>query len=502
MYLASEYEYRRGLANRLLDENVIDFCLTDHLPWTESPKHDDRIVEIDHRPSHIAEYDEVCDINELPAVSKELMEKMLPYESMAIKIGMRRLDKPTTEYEEEKRKYLQHLRYWNYMFDKYNINLVVTHCIPHSQGMYVKYGLAKVRNIPFLLWHANGTFINRLSWGDSLESIGAEVGKKYLELCKYSIENVILDDDIERDYEIIKCPPRRTSRERYDKRIIKSNIKNIDKGYKNQKKTYIRKLVRSIIRSIVKTQSLRYYREKEYWFRMNKRHFIAYRYYKKHNELSVRDYNRIAVAPDYSKEYVLYLPQVTPEANTMPLAGVFAEQYNSIQLLARAAQREGLYVYVKEHPHCPGRSKDFYREIVGIKNVRLIKTNEMSYDLMKNSIGVATQTGTCTWEALVMGKPVFVFGSGYHWKKCPGVYEIEDEEQGSRVIRDVLSGKFVFSEKEIKRYLYAFQLESLKEVSQEEEYKRVFDDNYKIPPFDLTDRVELIKKFIRQNNIK
>ena len=77
LYLASEYEYRRGLANRLIDENVVDFCLTDHLPWTYSPEHDDRIVEIDHRPSHLAEYDEVCDINELPAVSKELMEKIV-----------------------------------------------------------------------------------------------------------------------------------------------------------------------------------------------------------------------------------------------------------------------------------------------------------------------------------------------------------------------------------------------------------------------------------------
>ncbi len=500
LYLASEFEYSRGLANKLLDEHVIDFCLADHFPWDESPKHDDRIVEVDHRPSLHDEYDLVCDINEFPTVSKDLLEKMLPYESMAIAMGMRRLNYPTSEYGEEKKKYLQHVRYWNYMFDKYHINLIVTHCIPHSQGMYVKYGLARVKGIPFLMWHAEWTFKERRFWGSSLEGIGASIGQTYIRLCEEKKTDIELDEDIAKAYDIVGQEPDRNDRKKYDTSIIKRRTHLYERSYENQVKDYYRKYFRSVVRSLVKTHSLEMHKKQRGWFRLRRRHFSAYRFYKRHNECLLSEYNKMACNADYSQKYVLYLPQVFPEASVVPLAGVFSEQYNSVQILARAAEKAGICVYFKEHPHSPGRSWDFYDEIKSIKNVRFIKTSEFSYDLIKNSIGVATQTGTCVWEALKMKKPVFVFSQGYYWKKCPGVFEVTDEEQGADLIRSAMNGVEI-NDEDIRRYLYAIQLETIKDASTEEINKSAIDPSYMIQPIDLSDRVELIKRFIQKESI-
>ena len=500
LYLASEFEYRRGLANRLLEENIIDFCLTDHLPWTESPEHDERIVEIDHRPSANEEYDLVCNINEFPAVSKDLMEKMLPYESMAIRLGMRRLNHPTTEYEEEKRKYLQHLRYWNYMLDHYKINLIVTHNTPHSQGKYVVYGLAQVKNIPMLIWCKCGTFPERCFWGNSLKTMGASIGQKYLDLTSEQINNFVLEEDIIRGFESAKQAPVKYDRMVYDKRAGSELASFYKESYRSKKKEYYRQYIRSVVRSIIKTGNLRMHHKNDTWFRLCRRHFHAYKYYKKHIEGTLTDYNRLAKNSDILKKYILFLIQVFPEANLIPRAGVFADQYNSIQLLARAAEKADVCVYVKEHPHLAGRSKYFYDEIKSIPNVTMIKTTEYSYDLIQNSncVGVATQTGTCIWESLAMKKPVLIFGDGYYWKNCPGLFEIVDEDQGGEVIKRLVEGVSIKDE-DLYRYLYAIQLETMRDgCSPQEEKKRVFDSNYVVSEFDETERVALIKRFLKE----
>ncbi len=499
LYLASEYEYRRGLAHKLLEENVIDFCLTDHLPWTDAPASDDRIVTVNHNPSGNAEYSEVCDINELPALSKDLMEKMLPYESMAIKMGLRRFNYPTTEYEEEKRKYLQHLRFWNYMFDKYNINLIVTHCIPHSQGKFVVYALAKVRKIPMLIWHRS-LFDGRCFWGGSLEEIGKSVGEKYLELTKNGINDFVLDEDIQQAYSRWGMVKQEYKTEKKKRNVQQRNlVQNIyENGYKNQRNEYYKKSIRSKLRFLLKKESFEEHASKDIIFRLYRRQLRATKYYKKYQCCDVDEYNKIAGDPDYSKKFICFLPQVSPEASTIPLAGVFAEQYNSIQLLARAAEKEGVYVYVKEHPHNVYRSKDFYEQIVTIKNVKLIKTTVPSEELLKNCLAMATQTGSILLEALCQHKPSIVFGNGYYWKNCPGIFEMTDEDQGAELIGELING-IEIKDEDVKRYFYAIQLESIKEVSEFEETKRIQDDKYEITPFPLEDRVDLIKRFIQSN---
>lgn len=93
----------------------------------------------------------IVDFNEIPALSKELMEDMLPYESMCLKLGMRETGFPIAEYEEQKIMYHKHLRFWNYVIEKYNINSLYIDEVPHYQYTYIIYALAQVKKIPTLI---------------------------------------------------------------------------------------------------------------------------------------------------------------------------------------------------------------------------------------------------------------------------------------------------------------------------------------------------------------
>ncbi len=497
LYLASELEYRRGLAHRLIDEKIVDFCLADHLPWTDSPPKHDRIVTVNHDPSGNGEYSDICDLNEFPALSDELIKKMLPYESTAIHMGMRRYNYPTTEYDEEKRKYLQHLRFWNYFLDKYRINLIVTHCIPHSQGKYVVYGLSRVKGIPILIWHNDWVFEERCIWGSALGEIGKTIGENYERLVQNGMDKFELEDDIDKVYKSFNSEPNKDVNKERNRRTKKYYTGVFESGIRNQRRTYMKQFVRSVVRSLVKTGGLSLHSKKRLWFRLNRRHLHAVKYCKRHLCITDREYNRLASEPDYSEKYIVFLLQVYPEASVLPNAGAFSEQYTSIQLLSRIADKCGIVLYVKEHPHIPYRTKDFYDEISSIQNVRIIRYEVPSWDLIRYSVAVATQNGTCIFESLGQKKPVLVMGNGYFWKNRPGLFEIHDEYQGVEVVNKIINGISI-SDLDVKRYYYAVQLSSIKEEKKSETIKRLASDAYRVNKFCVDDRVDLIRRFINQ----
>ena len=105
------------------------------------------------------------------------------------------------------------------------------------------------------------------------------------------------------------------------------------------------------------------------------------------------DYRKLAEMPDFGEKYIYFPLQMTPEASTMPLAGEFKNQLLSIELLASAAEKFGLTVYVKEHWVQHNREAGFYKYLYNIKNVKLISLDANSLELTENSEIVASQTG-------------------------------------------------------------------------------------------------------------
>ena len=468
--------YGKDLSHELIKLDNVEFCYNaaEYYCYTEE---DGKIENFNQRLGRETIYDKVYDLNKLPALSKDLLEKMLPYESMIIKLSSRRIGFPTVDYEKEKRNYHKHLRFWNHILDEYKINMIFFEEFPHISYTYLIYCLGKIKGIPMLL--CNVTSIPGIRvYGTSIEDVGVNIHKYYESVCKnMSIEECCLSETVQEFYNKYTKPIKEIKEERKKNQFEKMELKRVTNynygsymGVNAFAKAF-RKRIHLIWMTVYQHKGKEWYRSHKDEIACIKEDSYKIRFYKKNNAMWLKQYNKMAIEPDYSKKYIYFGLQLTPEETTMPRAGVFSEQYTSIQLMARAAEKENVFVYVKEHFVQTFRDKEVYKLLKSIPNVRLIKTSESSFDLMSNSIAVATQTGTCILEGALLGKPALVVSEGCFWKGMPGVFEITNEEQGAQVIHKILSG-YHTEQNEIRKYFYAIQENTLKCYIQKEFWKQ------------------------------
>ncbi len=123
------------------------------------------------------------------------------------------------------------------------------------------------------------------------------------------------------------------------------------------------------------------------------------------------------------ERYVYFPLHLQPELTTAAQGGVFADQLLAVEALS-AWVPQGVAIYLKENPKQTEKQRGphFYQRLRALSNVRLLGRQENSADLIRNSVGVATITGTAGWEALFYGKPVLVFGAAWY-REFPGVVE-------------------------------------------------------------------------------
>lgn len=404
-------------------------------------------------------YDKICDLNSLPALSKQLLEAMLPYESMIIKMGRRREQYPSVEYEEEKRAYHKGLRFWEYIFKSRNITHVYTDTCPHYPYTYIIYSLAKIHGIPVMLHDVTSIPGAGIAMS-SVENAGHDIREFYETLSDsqdYELEGWTADywNKYSRPFtELIHDAKHSGSIRQVQTSAYRYYFAN-HLGLRGFAKHVLYPL-RLLASSVLKRKSLKYFTDRLSYVAWKWKTDKRISYFIRHDAMSMKQYNKIAENPDYSKKYIYFALQLNPEETIMPRAGVFAEQETSIQLIARAAQKHGVYVYVKEHYVQAYREREVYDMIRSIPNVKLIKTSVTSFELMEHCIAVSTQTGTCILEGVLHGKPALVTSSGYAWKGLPGVFEVTDEEQGSNIISQILTS-WKPDLRAVKRYFYAIQ---------------------------------------------
>jgi len=123
------------------------------------------------------------------------------------------------------------------------------------------------------------------------------------------------------------------------------------------------------------------------------------------------------------ERYVYFPLHLQPELTTAAQGGVFADQLLAVEALS-AWVPQGVAIYLKENPKQTEKQRGphFYQRLRALTNVRLLGRQENSSDLIRNSVGVATITGTAGWEALFYGRPVLVFGAAWY-REFPGVME-------------------------------------------------------------------------------
>lgn len=114
------------------------------------------------------------------------------------------------------------------------------------------------------------------------------------------------------------------------------------------------------------------------------------------------------------EKFFLYPLHFHPEASTSILASSYVNEYETIKNIAFNLP-EGYRLYVKDHISAWGYpSLSFYRKLAALPNVCVLAPFEPTKQLIKQSFGVVTLTSTVGYEALLLKKPVLLFGEVFY----------------------------------------------------------------------------------------
>lgn len=449
--------YQSRLLQAIDDEVHFNKCICTVKAADDLDVYDeDKYIPINYDICERNRYEEYYDMNSLLPLDKEILEKMLPYESTAMKMLVRNMERDIYTYDESKRLYLNHLRFWNHMFVTHKINYVVQVCVPHHCHDYIIYALAKIYGCGLMVNVATSIWNHWVPMTD-IYSDNDEIQASYREYCKES--QVELPDFVEHYYQSLLLENREVDKNLVNAGASRKKIIAIQKNVfhdfftvKSRWKRYKHLLKCWLTKEMFKKRT----RE-----RRSSRERIRYNYslYKraKIKQKSMKDinyYDALAKQPEYGKKYVIYYLQYQPEASTLPLAGVFVEQELVITLLACELKKMGIELWVKEHYVQPYRMKEYYDYLYSIPNVTLIKSSVDSKELMKNSIATATCNGTITQESIFNGKPVLVFGSGL-FSGAPGTFRCSDSKDIYCAIQKIIEN-YSIEQRNVRAYLKAF----------------------------------------------
>lgn len=160
---------------------------------------------------------------------------------------------------------------------------------------------------------------------------------------------------------------------------------------------------------------------------------------------------------DFEYPFVYVPLHYQPEKATMPLGGVYDDQYLMVQVLTDAMP-DDWRLLVKEHPwqfqkldSHQGRDAQFYADLAALPDVELVPTGTSSLRLIDHAHAVATVTGTAGWEGVVRDTPVFTFGDAWY-SICEGVFDVETTEDVEDAVKTIRSDPPSF---DIKRFASA-----------------------------------------------
>lgn len=390
---------------------------------------------------------------------------------------------------ERQRHFRNLMRYWDACLDRLNPNLVVCERVPHQVFDYVLYLLCRRKGIPFLTFILT-PFLGRVIPVTEISSIGGIFDAEYArnmasDLTIDDLKNT-LADDIKAGMEKLRLDYGQAEPPYMKKHILE-----------HKKNSSLFSLSRKFLADMLQSRR-EYFGRNGYLMRgiptfFKERHksvgesstsVVAYARLKlKANRFRKKlrkNYDSLAQSPDLSVPYVIFNLHYQPELTSNPSGGIFADQRLCIDALAKNLPGDH-WIYVKEHrsqlySHLlgqTGRTLDYYQDMLAHPRVRLMPLDGDPFELMKHSRAVATVTGTCGWEAMVMGKPVLAFGLSWY-ERYPGVLRIRDEESAKK-IADFIAN-YNYSERALVAYLNAFQVKTIKVYSQRNWYERLKED--------------------------
>lgn len=381
------------------------------------------------------------DWNTIAPIDEELIERMRHCEAVFMRMIRKYAHKMgyahsgDIPYDERKRLYLYHLRYWNHILDSKKIDLVLMYHIPHQCYDYVIYNLCKIKNIPTL--HLDHLLM---------------------------IDTIFVVEDWEKSVTELRDAMHRLREEYRDPQKpipLSKNYEYYFDYYRSKKPTpwyqppknvfvqqsflmkWWKRAFKVLSRSPVEFFSTLF--SPAFWRRKLREHDIP------------QFYNEHVQNPDLSKPYVYLALHAQPEASTIPEAGAYMDQQLIAALIA-AHLPKGVTLYVKEHPMQGERYRtiDFYKELLAIPAVQFIPREVDTYTLIDHALAVATATGTVGFEAIVREKPVLMFGH-FFFQYGPGAYPIRSSGDCKRAMEEILTKKPSHTTHDVRLFLRALE---------------------------------------------
>ena len=136
------------------------------------------------------------------------------------------------------------------------------------------------------------------------------------------------------------------------------------------------------------------------------------------------------------EKYLYFASAYQPEYTNSPYGGNFFDQIETLKII-RNAIPENIKIYYKEHPVIfnpnplqsghKNRSIEYYKQLLKIKNLKFIRQDQNSFDLIDNSLLVATISGETGIEAFFRKKPCIVFSNTWY-SKLNGIFIIKSKK--------------------------------------------------------------------------
>lgn len=320
----------------------------------------------------------------------------------------------------------------------HSIDAVVFFGTPHGPWSIALFGLAKALNLTAM-------YVDWVGLAPSLSTIETdlEIRREYSSV-QSDLGLLANKDELKRIQEIVE-------------RSVHAPLVWTTTKHMNRTRTYLR-----AIGSLLLRDPLGEYVAPDFFLNRGKRRRIGYvvplmRYFAEARK-AMRFYNENATSELPDENSVALFLHLQPEASTMPLGGIFADQLLAFDMLM-AALPEGMTVWVKEHPFMfemlgqdrHERSVAFYVHMLKDPRVRLISTSVRSDVLISMTKVVVSVAGSATWEAIRAGKPGIVFGWAW-FSACRSCFSADSVDS----LRSAFRGAFRKSREEVTADLESF----------------------------------------------
>lgn len=391
----------------------------------------------DNLDTHAMKYSDKLEGDKIIPLDNALLEKFQPYMLTALKM-LERTNEEELSFEQRINIIFTHLAYWNTFLERHKINIFITMNFPHSGYNYIIYSLCKIKGIqcafPIACQATSYSYIS-----DDVEcSHAPELNEAYNSLIK-KFEDIDIDD-IPLVPELQKVFDIQTGKDESKTPYFMLNVEYPDVTWiaETKKKVAFLWHLLSAPRGISGTCA-------------------EYRHNKEDD--SYHKLWQSFLSPiDMAKGKYIYFPlHYQPEGTTMPLGGYYVWQQLAIEML-NAHLPKDVYIYVKENPKQThvSRTPEFVKKLSSLSQVKLVPCNGDTFELLNNSIAVATITGTAIWEGLFKGKSSIMFGN-FFYQNAPGVFSVRTNEDCKAALDKILSQNCGPSHKQLKIFLKAME---------------------------------------------